>query len=133
RRSEPARGGRPQRVSELLPAPPATPTPAAATATEAASAAAAFAPTAFGTRPRFIDVHASALQVGAIQGGDRCFGFFLVRHLDEAETFGLPAELVFDDRRRIDLPVRRESVAELVFCDLVGQVPHVDLHALSLS
>src|ERR1051325_4858426 len=121
----------------ILPAAPAASsasatTAAATTTTESTAAAAALTTAAFGSRPRFVDVQAPALQIGAIQRGDRSLGFFLTVHLDEAEALRLTAELVFDDRRRIDLPVRRENLAQLHFGDLIGQVPHVNLHALSL-
>src|SRR5438309_1586229 len=85
----------------ILPAAPAasaaTTTAAATTESTAATAAtAALTTTAFGSGPRFIHVQAPALQIRAIQRGDRSFGFFLAVHLDEAETLRLTAELVFD-------------------------------------
>src|SRR4051794_38669692 len=99
----PARGRR-SRQRSVLPAAPAaaaatTPTPAATTeaAASAATTAAAFAASTLGTRPSLADVHSSSLEVGAVQRCDRCVGFFLARHLDEAEALRLAAEFVLDD------------------------------------
>src|SRR5262245_21040616 len=103
-----ARRPSPSARVEALPAAPAAPATASssATATEAATAAAAIAPAALGSRASLVDVHATPLQVGAVQRSNRSLRLLLARHLDEAEALRLPAELVFDDRRRIDLSVR---------------------------
>ena len=62
----------------------------------------------------FVDRHGPALEVLAVQRGDGLIGLFLVRHLDEAEAAGLPAELVLDDRRGGDVAEGRKRFAQLL-------------------
>src|SRR5512139_1400954 len=103
------------------------PTAAAATTAETAARAGPVGP---GTC--FIDRQVAALQVFAVHAGDGLIGLFLVRHLDEAETAGLPGELVFDDVAGLNLAERLEGFFEVRLSHITRQIANVDVHSTLL-
>jgi hypothetical protein len=70
-------------VTAALPGPAAT--VAAATAISAATATRS----AVGLRTGFIDIHRSAVEIGAIQCSDRALALSVIAHFDESKALGL--------------------------------------------
>src|SRR5208283_4718045 len=57
----------------------------------------------------------------------------LVRHLDKAEALGPPGNIVLDDLCCIDITKALECFTQFFLGSLPRQIPHVDVHVVSLS
>src|SRR3989337_1742049 len=101
---------------------------APATATAATAAAKATAAGALGLGTGLVHVQRATLKVLLVHAVDRRLGLGLGRHLDEPEAARLAAELVFKNRGLLNLPVGAESVPQVLFRDVTGQITDKDIH-----
>jgi len=67
----------------------------------------------------------------AVAGCDCFAGFFVVRHLDEAEAAGASGFAIDDDRGRRHGSESSEVVAQFVFGAAEGQIADVNPHTVS--
>src|SRR5210317_1911408 len=82
----------------------------------------------------FIDAQCAAHEVLLVESVDCGVRFCLVRHVNEAEAFGVASEFVHDYAGRSNGPVFREEFLEVLIASLVRQVSYVDIHLdISLS
>src|SRR5262249_54687080 len=77
-------------------------------------------------RPRFIDGEGPALEILAIERGNRLFGLFVRRHFNEAEAFRAPAVPIRDQAAGIDRAVLAKKIAQRAFGYREGKIPYVD-------
>lgn len=79
------------------------------------AAAAAVRSAAFSTRSGFIDRQSASLKFFPVESGDGCLPFTSFWHFHETEPARLAREFIFNNRSRADLPVRLESLTDVVF------------------
>jgi hypothetical protein len=95
---------------------------AASTTTTAAAGCAAFCLGA-----RFVHIESAASHLVSIQGRDRLFAVFGIRHFDEAKTARTAGVAVRHDRHSIDLSILFEQLAELIFPSVETEIPNEDI------
>jgi hypothetical protein len=91
----------------------------AATRSAATGAASLFA------RARFIHVQGAAVDILAVQLGNRAIGSRVVIHFHEAKATGLTGRTIGHETDAIDLPVGGEHALDLLFGRVERQVSHV--------
>jgi hypothetical protein len=77
-------------------------------------------------RPRFIDRHCTALQLGTVQPGNGIRRFVVVSYLNKGKATRLPS-LISDYFYRIHFAVGHERGAERVLGDFARKIPNVDV------
>src|SRR5215510_4276138 len=118
---------RPRASSAPVEAPARLPTPSAPTPPRAAPRG----PPLF-TLPGFIDIQSSPGQFLPIQRRNRRLRCFVVRHLDKAKATRAPGLPVGNEVDTIHHPIRREQLAHVLFCHGKREIPHKNLHWMSL-
>jgi hypothetical protein len=103
-------------------------TPVLAATWPAAAEAAATPVAGLCARPSFVDGHVAALELFAIQTGNRCLSFTLFGHLDESETARFACELIFDDCHRSYFAKFFERLPDILFGNGEWQIPHIYIH-----
>jgi hypothetical protein len=96
--------------------------PAVAALSAAASSAVSTAGSTIFFRAGFIDVDGAAIQVAAIQLGNRTIAFGIVAHLHESEPSGLASVAVGDDADAIDGSVGFKQGSDGIFGGAEAQI-----------
>jgi len=80
-----------------------------------------------GAGARFIDLDATSLKIGVVQGlncGRRLARF---RHLDETKAARLSGKFVRHNDRALDFPRLRKQLGQVLLGNRVGEIPYVQL------
>jgi hypothetical protein len=88
-------------------------------------------PPLVGTGARLIHVQRPSLHLFAVHPADGSLSFFFYGHLDESESLGLVAELIFNDGSGRNLPESLKSLSQILFSDGVRQIAYVNVHCFS--
>src|SRR5262249_22818535 len=99
--------------------------PAVASAAAVPAASAATAAAAVFHRLGLVDDEGAAVELAAVQSGDRFLRLVARAHLDEAEAPRLAGEFIRDHLRRPQAPVRREDFLEAAFRNRIRQTADV--------
>jgi hypothetical protein len=98
------------------------------------AAARTIAPGPIRLRTSFIDVQGAALNVLAVEGGNRFDGFSVVTHVNEPEPFGLSRFTVGHNADSLNFPAGFKKRTENRFCDGNAQVANkYAFHTLILT
>ena len=81
-----------------------------AAASTAIAASATAAPVL--TRLGLVDRQIAAIDVGAVESGNRGLGFVVTAHLDKAEALGPPGVTIHDDLNGLNATMRREHLLQ---------------------
>src|SRR5690349_23298270 len=106
-----------------LPAIALSGTPPAAAAKSTATAA---APTRL-LRTRFVHCQCPAAHIRAIERRNRGLRLGIRGHFHESKAAGLPGELVRDNPRRSDRPMRAKQITQLLLGRRIGQPTDINL------
>jgi hypothetical protein len=117
----------------LIPASPASTSTTATASTETAASALAARSATFsmvGPWTRFIHIHLLPPQVLPVEILDSCLGFSLLGHLNKTKPPRLATVFIFNDACRTDLAIGLKSLPKIFPCDLIRQIPNINIHRL---
>src|SRR5690606_23079264 len=79
-------------------------------------------------RPSLVDAQSAPADVLAVQLSDSRLRFFLVRHLDEAETARSTRLPIHQDLDGGHFAIRCERIAKLALAHAIGKIADVNIH-----